>query len=235
MPSAGAEECQRVVDVVAVADEGDDEAIQPPESLANREHVGERLAWMLAQRQAVDDRDAGLAGQLSRDFVRAGPDDDAVDEPLEVPSHVPHALAGAEHDVMGQIDRMPAELDHAGLEGHPRPQARLLEQHRQRPTDQRRRRVAPPRPVLGLERGRRVEDPPDLIRREVSHTQQIPPDQRTCGRRHQGVASGAVKRSADQGRSGEGAARGRERAHPKVRERPSEAGNARMDVPGRRR
>ena len=34
MPERGAEQGQRVVDVVAVADEGDDEPVEPPEPLA---------------------------------------------------------------------------------------------------------------------------------------------------------------------------------------------------------
>ena len=88
---------------------------------------------MLAEGQPVDDRDVGLGRQLERDLVRSRPDDDAVDEPLEVPGDVPNALTRTEHDVVGEVDRVPAELDHPGLERHPRPQARLLEQHRQRP------------------------------------------------------------------------------------------------------
>ena len=158
-PERRTEQRQRVVDVVAVADERDDEAVEAPEPLAHREDVGQRLAGVLAERQPVDDRDAGLRGQLERDLVRSRPHDDAVDEPLEVARHVAHALARPEHDVVGQVDRVTAELDHPGLERHPRPQARLLEQHRQRPPDERRRGMPARLPELALSAPSR-EDPP---------------------------------------------------------------------------
>ena len=92
---------------------------------------------MLAQAQAVDDRDLGLCGELLHHLVRSRPHDDPVDEPLEVARDVADALARAEDDVVGQVDRVPTELDHPGLERHPRAQARLLEEHRERPARQR--------------------------------------------------------------------------------------------------
>ena len=136
-PERGAQQGQRVVDVVAVADEREHEALQPSEPLLHGEHVGERLAGMLAQGQAVDDRDVGLGGELQGDLVRTCPDHDRVDDPLEVAGHVTDALAGAEHGVVGQVDGVAAELGHPGLEGDPCPQARLLEEHRQRAPGQR--------------------------------------------------------------------------------------------------
>ena len=150
---------------------------------------------MLAQRQPVDDRDVGLRGQLEGDLVRPGPDHDAVDEAVEVARHVADALAGPEHDVMGEVDRVTAELGHPGLERHARAQARLLEEHGQRPTRQRRQRVAPRRPELRLQPRRRLEDPPDLSRRQVGHAQQIPPAQRCSGRHRRSNVSFVVKRS----------------------------------------
>ena len=98
-------------------------------------------AWhgMLAQGEAVDDRDGGLGGELQDDLVGTGPGHDAVDEPLEVAGDVADRLAGAHDGVLGQVDRRTAELGHAGLERDPRPQRRLLEEHRQRPAGQRRR------------------------------------------------------------------------------------------------
>ena len=176
-PECGAEQRERVVDVVAVPDEGDDETLERPESLAHREHVGQRLAWVFAQGQAVDDRDRCLRRELDGDLVRAGPDDDPVDEPLEVACHVADALARPEHDVVGQVDRVAPELCHPGLERHPRPEARLLEQHGQRPPDQRRGHMPPRRQELCLQDPSRVEHEPDLSGRQVSDTQQVPPAQ----------------------------------------------------------
>ena len=103
---------------------------------------------MLAERQAVDHRDRRLRGELDDDRVRPGPGDDRVDEPLEVAGDVVDALAGAHDRVLGQVDRVPAELVHARLERHARPEARLLEEHRERPPDERRVGVAARREVL---------------------------------------------------------------------------------------
>ena len=135
-----------MVDVVAVADEREHDATQVAEALADREDVGERLARMLAERQAVDDRDRGLGGQLDHDLVRPGPGHDRVDEPLEVAGDVAYALAGAHDDVLGQVDRVAAELVHPGLERHPGPEAGLLEEHRERPAGERRPGVPRGRP-----------------------------------------------------------------------------------------
>ena len=95
---------------------------------------------------------AGLRGELDDDLVRSGAHHDGIDEPLEVAGHVAHGLAGAQDDIVGQVEGMPAELRHAGLEGDARAQARLLEQHRQRPPDQRHRGVPPRLAILRLQR-----------------------------------------------------------------------------------
>src|SRR5918995_6774969 len=133
---------------------------------------------MLPQGQPVDDRDLSLCRELLRDLVRTGPDDDTVDEPLEIPSDVTDALAGAEYDVVRQIDRMATELDHPGFERHPRPQARLLEQKRQRPPDQRRLRVPSPLRELPLQCSGRLEHHADLRSRQISNAQQVAPMER---------------------------------------------------------
>ena len=137
-PEHRTEQRQRVVDVVAVADEREDDALEPPEPLADREEVGQRLARMLAERQAVDDRDRGLLRELDDDSMWPGPGHDRIDEPLEVAGDVVDALAGAHDRVLGQVDRVPAELVHARLERHAGPEAGLLEEHRERPPDERR-------------------------------------------------------------------------------------------------
>ena len=163
-------------DVVAVADVGDDEPVEAPEVLAQRQQVGERLAGMLVVRQRIDDRDRGLGGKLLHDRVRERPDDDPVDPAVEVARDVRDALADAEADVARRkVDRVAAELAHAGLERHPRPQARLLEQHRQRLARQRRPLVPPQPPVLVLQRRGPLEDELDLVARQVRDRQEIPP------------------------------------------------------------
>ena len=138
-----AQQRERVVDVVAVPDERERQPAQLAEPLVEREQVGQRLARMLAQRQAVDHRHARLRRQLDHDLVRPGPGHDRVDEPLEVLRDVAHRLPGAHDDILGQVDRRPAELRHPRLERHARPQAGLLEQHRERPATERRIGVDP--------------------------------------------------------------------------------------------
>jgi hypothetical protein len=131
---------------------------------------------MLAKGQAVDHRDRRLGRELDDDLMRTGPGDDRVDEPLEVVGNVADALAGAHDDVLGQVDRVPAELVHPGLERDTRPEARLLEEHRQRPADERRgggRAELAAGVLLGLEPVRPVEDPLDLVGGQVRDGQQV--------------------------------------------------------------
>jgi len=187
-------EGERVEDVVPVADEGDDEPAEPPERLAQGEDVGQRLAGVLVEGEGVDHGDIGGRGQLHGDLVVPGPDDDPVNERLEVARDVGDRFADAPADIArGQLDGTAAELEHAGLERHPRPEAGPLEEHRQRPPDERRPLVAPRDGELGLEGGGRREHAPDLGGSEVTRAQQIPPAQaprwgdarvRIGGRRH---------------------------------------------------
>ena len=142
------------------------------------------------------------------DFVRSRPDHDTVDELLQVAGDVADALPRTEHDVMGEIDGVTTELRHPGLERHPRPQTRLLEQHRQRPPHQRRPSMPSPRPELSLQRGRGPEHDPDFISREIGNAQQVTP---TEGRSHRNLEALVMPRVA-LGRSGEGGSEhGRER------------------------
>ena len=61
-----ADERERVVDVVAVADEREDHPLEAGQALLDREQVGQRLAGMLAQGQAVDHRDRRPARRARR-------------------------------------------------------------------------------------------------------------------------------------------------------------------------
>ncbi len=162
-----------MVDVVAVPDERQHETIEPAEALLEREHVGQRLARMLPKRQPVDDRDRRLGRELDDDGVRPGPCHDRVDEPLEVPGHVAGTLARAHDDVLGQVDRVAAELVHSRFERDAGPQARALEEHRDRPPGQRRRGMPPRGAILGLQLRRPIEDPQNLGRREVRNGEKI--------------------------------------------------------------
>ena len=172
---------ERVVDVVAVADERQRQPAEVAEPLVEREQVGQRLARVLADRQAVDDRDRGLRGELQHDLVRSRAGHDPVHEALEVVGDVGDALAAAEHDPLGEVDRVPAELGHPGLERDPRAQARALEEHGERPPLEWRPGV-PPLPdefVLEL-RGPREHDA-DLVGAEISGGDEVPPAQARAG------------------------------------------------------
>ncbi len=197
-----AEQRQRVVDVVAVTDERQDEPVKSTVTLAQGEDVGERLARMLAEGQGVDDRDRGLGGKLGDHGVRPRPGDDGIDEPFEVASNVANALAGAHHDVFGQVDRVTAELVHPGLEGHPGAKAGALEQHRDRPPGEGRPGVPALSQVLRFELRRKVIQAPDLGDRQVGHRQEVAP---TKGRRwlSRGIHGATV--AAQMARRAEGA------------------------------
>ena len=132
---------------------------------------------MLADREAVDDRDRGLRRELGHDLVGARARHDRVHEPLEVLRDVADRFAGAHHDVLGEVDRVPAELGHPRLERHARAQARTLEQHRQGAPAQRRVGVAPVRAELGLQRRRPREQRADLGRRQIGGADEVPPAQ----------------------------------------------------------
>jgi hypothetical protein len=133
---------------------------------------------MLAERQTVDDRDRGLRRKLHHDLVRPGPDDDRVDEPVEISGHVADTLAGPENDVVRQVDRVATELVHARLERHARPETRPLEQHRQRPSQERRAGMAAVTSEFGLEALRAVEDSLDLRGAQIRNADEVAPAKR---------------------------------------------------------
>jgi hypothetical protein len=147
-----------------------------------REQVGQRLARMLAQRQAVDHGNPRLGRKLDDDLVRPGPRHDRVDEPLEVLRHVPHGFTGAQHDILGQVDGMAAELRHARLERDPGPERRPLEQHREGASAERHVGVPAVGPELGLQGGRPGEQEPYFIGGQVGRRNQIPTAKRHCYR-----------------------------------------------------
>ena len=170
-----AEQRERVVDVVAVADERDDEAPSRP----NRSRIVNMSAsaWqgcsrsvrplitgMSPARRAPRRPRGGPSGRRSRRRTARGC------------GRRRGRSRGRRGRVLGQVDRVSAQLVHARLERHARPEARLLEQHRQRPPDERRVGVAAIGEVLRLQLRSEVEDPqtssrPDPRRQQVAPAQ----------------------------------------------------------------
>src|SRR5262249_57109325 len=114
------------------------------------------------------------AGEVDDALMEEHAGHDEVDPALEVARDVARRLTLSELDVARrEADRGTAELDHADLEGDPRAQARLLEDHRQRAAGE--ERVRPPRPQVGLQPARQVEDWLDLGRWGVDPNPPVAP------------------------------------------------------------
>src|SRR5439155_2853191 len=92
---------------------------------------------------------------------------------LQVARDVAGGFALPEPDVAGrQMDRRAAELHHADLEGDARAEARLLEDHGERPAGE--QRMRPPGAQVTLQPAGDGEDRVELARREVAHAEQVP-------------------------------------------------------------
>ena len=163
------------------------------EALADREQVGQRLAGMLAQGQAVDHRDAAWAASSTATSWGPVRTTIASTKRSRLRATSRDALAGTQDHVVGQVDRVAAELGRARLERHPGAQAGLLEEHRQRPPGEPGVVMAAIGPELRLELGREVEAAPSTSERDRSATlEQIASSQelavdiacwRSCARR----------------------------------------------------
>ena len=95
--------------------------------------IGEQLARMKQIGETVDHRHARLARKLDAGRMREGANHDEVDPAREVARDVLDRFALADTDILRrQINRMAAELRHAGLERDSRAQRRLLKNHRER-------------------------------------------------------------------------------------------------------
>ena len=68
-----AQDRERAGAVVAVADVGEAQPLEVAEALAQRQHVGERLAGVVERGEPVDDGDLGGVGQLG-DLPRREPE-----------------------------------------------------------------------------------------------------------------------------------------------------------------
>ena len=102
-------------------------------------------------------------GQLDDRLVLERPGHDAVDVPAQDAGHILDRLAFADAaDVFRlDVDRMAAQVRHRDLKAHPRPQARLLEEHGQRLAGQ--AQIAPAGLVECLERAALVEQLVQLL------------------------------------------------------------------------
>jgi hypothetical protein len=132
---------------------------------------------------------------------------DAVDPALEVLGDVARRLALPEADVAGgEVDRGAAELDHPDLEGDPRAQARLLEDHGEGPAEEERSRPAGPQ--LRLQPAGEREDGLDLGRRQVGDAEQVALLAVMRGAPSRGCRTpGPPPRCDDERREGEGCGR----------------------------
>src|SRR5262245_29866300 len=160
-----------MADVVPVADPGQAQAAEVEPSLPQREKVGERLAGVLVVRERIHHRDACVTREIVDGRLRERPGRDDVNPPPEVPGDVSDRLAPPEPDILPrEVDGGAAQLRHAHLERHARPERRLLEDEGQRVAGEGRPRLAGPRP--GLPVGGEPEDLLDVLGREVGDRQQ---------------------------------------------------------------
>ncbi len=81
---AGGGEHERLGHVVAIADEGELEALQDAEAFADGLHVGEGLAGMIGVAEGVDDGNGGPVGEAFDGGLREDAGDDAIDPAIEV-------------------------------------------------------------------------------------------------------------------------------------------------------
>ena len=87
---------ERVGDVVAVADEGQLEALEGAEVFAQRLHVGEGLAGVVGVGEGVDDGDTGPFRQLFDGGLGEDAGDDAMDPAVEIAGDILERLADAD-------------------------------------------------------------------------------------------------------------------------------------------
>jgi len=163
---------QRAGDVVAVADEGQADPLQPAGRLAEGQQVGHRLAGVRGVGEGVDDGDRGVPGQLLDGRVGVGPHGEGVDELADHAREIGHALPDPEaHVLAAEEDRVAAELRNGGLETDAGPHRRLLEDHPQRPAGQRRRPL--PAAVRTLQLGGQVQEGPGLLGRRLEQVDEV--------------------------------------------------------------
>ena len=148
-PQLGAGDHQRGADVGAVTEVGHAHALEPAEPLANRHHVGQRLARVRAVRETVDHWDRRVAGELLDVFLRERADHQPVEVARQHGGGVLQGLATPELKVGGcQVQAHSAELEDADLERDACAGGRLLKDHHQRAAGEEVVLLAPGLPFL---------------------------------------------------------------------------------------
>ena len=135
--------------VVAVAHPGQMQAGQLSAMFLERVQVGQRLARMREVREPVDHRARRVLGELDDGRMPLRPDHDHVDHLAQHASEIGDALALAETRIVAEHHAAAAQVGHARLETHARPQRLLFEQQGQHPARQ--QRLAQALTKLGLE------------------------------------------------------------------------------------
>jgi hypothetical protein len=177
----GAGEHERVADVVPVAEVGDTHALEAFEALPDRHHVRQRLAGVELVREAVDDRDVGVGGELVDVRLLERADHDSVQVAGEDAGRVLDRLAASELEVTGsEVETRPAEVRDADLEADARPRRGLLEDHPEGAPGE----VVMVDPLLlaGLQPVGHVQQRREVVGRPVVHSQEVAPLQ--MGRNH---------------------------------------------------
>src|ERR687893_2490587 len=178
----GAADGERGGDVVAVADVGDPDALQPAELFAHREKVGQSLAGVVLVGETVYDGDLGGAGELLYLLVVEGADHYGVYVAGEDASGVRGGLALAYlYLLREQVEGVAPELVHPDLEGDAGAVRGLLEDHRQRPAAQGPEGDA--RPLKPFQFDRLVEDQARLLRCELGEGEAVAAREGGWGRR----------------------------------------------------
>ena len=116
--------------VVSVANVGQLNFLQIAEALLQGEVIGQRLAGMLQIAERVDHRNRRVLRHSRDRGMREGAQHDAVHPAFQIVRDVAQFFASVQAAV-GLVDEngQTTETRHSGLEGDPRTQRRLLEEH----------------------------------------------------------------------------------------------------------
>ncbi len=132
---------ERGGDIVAVANVRNGSAKTGAPALAQREHIGQRLARMFLIAQRVDDMEPRRLCRKRRHVrVLVGSNHQRLDPAFKVAPDVLQRFATAGGKLFGELQCVPTELMHGDLERRAGAKRRFFEQHRH---------VAPPERVRG--------------------------------------------------------------------------------------
>ena len=136
--------------------------------LSDCEEVGQDLAGMGLVREAVDDRDGGVAGELFQIPLREGPDEDGVHVAGKDTGCVGEGLPASDLDVLGvEIEGVPPKLEHGHLERNPGPRRGFIEDHPKRFSQKR---------LVGLSQPMALSELPGLLEEALNLSRFEAPD-----------------------------------------------------------